>query len=170
MNPANGKVPMSVSLSVSAREASEAEILDAVRDVSHAIIVRLMPQVAAEGLAPPTFWHLHYLERSGVKHPGELARRLGITPATCTWSVDQLVTLGYVVRSPSSTDRRQVVLQVTPKGRRTLEAVWQRFDVSLQEVLATLSAKDVAVTARTLRAISTYLRKSPVDGALEARP
>ena len=159
-----------MSVSVAAREASEAEILDAVRDVSHAIILHLMPQVAAEGLAPPTFWHLHYLERSGVKHPGELARRLGTTPAMCTWSVDQLVTLGYVARSPSSTDRRQVVLEVTPKGRQTLEAVWRRFDVALEEVLATLSARDVAVTARTLRAISTYLRKSPIDGATEARP
>ena len=160
----------SMSVSVSAREASEAEILEAVRDVSHAIIARLMPQVAAEGLAPPTFWHLHYLERSGVKHPGELARRLGITPAMCTWSIDQLVALGYVARSPSSTDRRQVVLQVTPKGRRTLEAVWQRFDVSLEEVLATLSARDVAVTARTLRAIATCLQKGPVGDPAEARP
>ena len=159
-----------MSVSVSTREASEAAILEAVRDVSHAIIAHLMPQVAAEGLAPPTFWHLHYLERSGVKHPSELARRLGITPAMCTWSVDQLVALGYVARSPSSTDRRQVVLQVTPKGRRTLEAIWQRFDATLEEVLATLSAKDVAVTARTLRAISDFLTKAPGEGPTETRP
>ena len=62
------------------------------------------------------------------------------------------------------------MLGVTAKGRRTLEAVWRRFDVSLEEVLATLSAKDVAVTARTLRAIATHLQKNPGAGPTEARP
>ena len=161
---------VSVSASVSAREVSEAQILEAIRDVSHAIIARLKPQVSAEGLASPTFWHLHHLERSGVTHPSELARRLGITPAMCTWSIDQLVARGHVTRRPSSTDRRQVVLEVTPRGRRTLEAIWQRFNTSMADVLATLSAKDVAVTARTLRAIATHLQKNPGAGPTEARP
>lgn len=146
-----------MSTSLLAREATEAELLESIRDVSHAVLIGLKPQLAAAGLITPTFWHLHHLERSGVKHPGELARRLGITPATCTWSIDQLVEGGFVVRRPSETDRRQIVLAVTPKGRRTLEAIWRRFDESLQEALAATSPKDIAVTARTLRTVAEHL-------------
>jgi len=158
---------MSAALPI--RELTEADLLEAIRDVSQAVIARLMPQVVAEGLIAPTFWHLHYLERSGVKHPSELARRLGITPATCTWSVDQLVALGLVARRPSENDRRHIVLAVTPKGRRTLESVWRRFDASLDEALASLSPKDVTVTSRTLRVIAEHLRKEPTAIGREER-
>ncbi len=148
------------------RGVPEAELLEAIREVSHAVISRLMPQAISEGLAAPTFWHLHYLDHSGVRHPGELARRLGITPAACTWSVDQLVALGFVDRRPSETDRRQVVLAVTPKGHRTLASVWRRFDASLSGVLATLAPEDVAVTAETLRTLARHLAGSPgAEGA-----
>lgn len=156
-----------MSAALAAREVTEADLLEAIRDVSQAVIARLMPQVFAEGLNGPTFWHLHYLERSGAKHPGELARRLGITPATCTWSVDQLVEHGFVVRRPSENDRRQVVLVITPKGRRTLEAIWRRFDASLAGPLRSLSPRDVSVTARTLQVLTERLRKEPLSPVRE---
>ena len=146
---------------VASREGREADLLESIRDVNQAVIACLMPQAVAEGLIGPTFWHLHYLDRSGVRHPGELARQLGIHPAMCTWSIDRLVERGLVVRRPSERDRRQVVLEVTPKGRRSLEAVWRRFDASLDEAFRTMSPRDVAVTARTLRTVTTHLRRDP---------
>ncbi len=157
-----------MSVALPAREVIEADLLEAIRDVSQALITSMAPRFRAEGLIGPTFWHLHYLERGGAKHPSDLARRLGITPATCTWSVDQLVELGLVARRPSETDRRQVVLSVTPKGRRVLEAVWRRVDASLGEALAPLSHRDVAVTARTLRTVAEHLRKEPTSSVREA--
>ena len=152
------------------RSTSEAELLEAIRDVSHTVVARLMPQAVSEGLNAPTFWHLHHLEWSGVKHPRDLARRLGITAAACTWSVDQLVALGLVARHPSDLDRRQIVLTVTPKGKRTLAAVWRRFDSSLDSALATLPPEDVAVTARTLRTLATHLSHETTGAAPEGRP
>jgi len=144
--------------SASAREFSETDLLEPIRDVSHAVIQLLAPHVVASEMGPSTFWPLHHLDRGQLRHPGELARRLGVTPATCTSTVDQLVERGYVVRRPSERDRRQVVLAVTPKGHRTLETVWRRFDASLREVLVGISPADIEVTARTLRTIATKLR------------
>jgi DNA-binding MarR family transcriptional regulator len=141
------------------RDHSETDLLEPIRDISHALIQMLAPQVVAAGLLPSTFWPLHHLDRGKERHPGELARRLGVTPATCTASVDQLVERGYVVRRPSEGDRRQIVLVVTPKGHRALESVWRRFDASLREVLAGIPDEDIAVTAQTLRTISAQLRK-----------
>ncbi len=148
---------------------SESDLLEPIRDISRALLQRLTPRLAEAGLAPSTFWSLHHLDQGHGPHPGELARRLGVTPAACTASVDQLVASGYVVRRPSPGDRRQIVLAVTPKGRRALDAVWRGFDVSLRKILAGIPAEDVAITARTIRAIAARLAASDPLGS-EERP
>jgi DNA-binding MarR family transcriptional regulator len=141
------------------RDAPPTDLLEPIRDVAHAIVQLVAPEVAAAGLAPSTFWPLHHLDRGEERHPGELARRLGVSPATCTATVDQLVERGFVTRRPSERDRRQIVLVVTPKGHRTLESVWRKFDASLHEMLAPIPAEDIAVTARTLRALTAQVRR-----------
>ncbi len=143
-----------------APDAPENDLVMPIRDVSYEIIRLLVPHIVASGMAKPTFWALHYLDRSHEVHPGRLARRIGVTPAACTASVDQLVALGYVARRPSEEDRRQVLLEVTPKGHRALDGVWRRFDASLREVLAGVPADDLAVTSRTLAAVASLLRST----------
>jgi DNA-binding MarR family transcriptional regulator len=161
---------MSASAPAATKHAvSETDLLEPIRDVSHAVIQLLAPQVIAMDLAPSTFWPLHHIDRGRERHPGELARRLGVTPATCTASIDQLVERGYVVRRPSESDRRQIVLAVTPKGHRTLETVWRRFDASLREVLVGIPTEDIAVTARTLRSIADQIRAEPPGPSGEDR-
>lgn len=149
---------MPVARAPSSAETEQAELLDAVRDAQQAIVVRLIPEVVARGLGGHLFWPLYYLGRGTDHHPGELARRLGITGPACTAAIDQLAAAGYVVRLPSQDDRRQVVLEVTPQGRRALAAMWRSFDASLSSALASLPREDVRVTARTLRAIAQRLR------------
>lgn len=139
-------------------EATQAELLDAVRDAQQAIVLRLIPRVVAHGLGGHLFWPLYYLGRGTDHHPGELARHLGITGPACTAAVDQLADAGYVVRLPSEDDRRQVVLAITPKGRRALAAIWHSFDASLAVALASLPPAELRVTARTLRSIAARLR------------
>jgi DNA-binding MarR family transcriptional regulator len=74
-----------------------------------------------------------------------------------------------VVRRPSAEDRRQIVLVVTPKGHRALEAIWRHFDASLREVLAGIPPEEIAVTARTLRTIADHLRTESPSSAGEDR-
>ena len=148
---------------------SETDLLEPIRDVSHAVIHRLAPYVVEAGLAPSTFWPLHFLEIGESRHPGELARRLGVTAPASTSCVDQLVRLGYVQRRTSEEDRRQVVLDVTPKGRRALARIWERFDTSLGEALEGLPPSEIATTARTLRAIAARLREEGGTPALGRR-
>ena len=148
-----------------ATEAPETDLVTPIRDVSYEILRLLVPHILASRMAKPTFWALHYLDRSHEVHPGRLARRIGVTPAACTASVDQLVALGYVARRPSVEDRRQVLLEVTPKGRRVLDTVWRRFDASLRDVLSGVPAEDLDVTARTLASVAALLRTSGPEGA-----
>ena len=51
---------------------------------------------------------MEHLLRAGPLAPGELARRLGITSAAVTTSVDRLVSRGHVTREPDPADRRRI--------------------------------------------------------------
>jgi DNA-binding MarR family transcriptional regulator len=134
-----------------------AGLMDAVRDAQRALVVHMMPEVIARGLTAPQFWPLYYLARGSESHPAELARRLGVTKPACTASLDQLVESRLVVRRRSAGDRRQVVLVLTPKGRRVLTAIWRQVDDWIEEATANVSDEDVATAARVLRVVAEHL-------------
>lgn len=60
---------------------------------------------------------MQHLIASGPLGPSELARRLGITTAAMTTSVDRLVALGHVTREPHPTDRRGIRVVPTESSR-----------------------------------------------------
>ncbi|HRK23181.1 MAG TPA: MarR family winged helix-turn-helix transcriptional regulator, partial [Fimbriimonadaceae bacterium] len=51
-----------------------------------------------------------------------LARHMGVTAATMCIAVEKLVQGGYVRRERSESDRRQVLLRLTPAGKRICES------------------------------------------------
>jgi DNA-binding MarR family transcriptional regulator len=148
---------MAAAVPARLRPDGEAELMDAIREAERAFMLRLGPLLVAHGIAKHTFWPLWHLRRESEQYAGDLARLMGITAAGCTAIVDQLVDAGYVVRRPVASDRRHVLLAVTPKGRRTVDGLWRAFDADIAPALASLPTADVRVTARTLRAISDRL-------------
>jgi len=81
--------------------------------------------LAAHGLQYWEFKTLHMLRRSGAPYqatPGELATRLGLSPATMTNRLDALERRGYVDRGHDRDDRRKVVATLTPVGLK----IWQQ--------------------------------------------
>lgn len=138
--------------------AASSELLEAIHDAQQASVLHLVPEAIQHGLGAHQFWPLYYLARGTESHPGELARRLGVTAPACTAAIDQLVAAGFVARRGSETDRRQVVLAVTPKGRRTLEAIRRHFDHAVREAMTGLSLAEVEVSARVLATIAARLR------------
>jgi DNA-binding MarR family transcriptional regulator len=65
---------------------------------------------------------LGQLRDHGPMSPSELGEQLIVTRATVTGLVDSLERRGFVVRSPNPTDRRGLVIALTPAG---LDAVQQ---------------------------------------------
>jgi len=51
-----------------------------------------------------------------------LAAHMDVTPSTMSLTVDRLVQRGYIARERSETDRRQVLLRLTPSGARIKES------------------------------------------------
>ena len=99
-----------------------------------------------------TLPQMHTLEILG-QHPSlrmkELAAKMGLTTGTLTVTVDRLEKRGLVSRVPHETDRRSVLVALTPKGQAIFEAHHGMHLRLTQELCASLSEEQ----AQSLRAI-----------------
>ena len=142
--------------------ADRDELLNALQDAQLATAHRLVPEALHRGLTGHTFWPLYWLSRVATPRPTRLARTLGITASGCTAIIDQLVEHGFVRRRTSELDRRQVVLEVTPKGRRTLAAIRAQVDRDIRAAMRGLPAEELASAARVLRTVAHGLDRPEV--------
>lgn len=95
------------------------------------------------------------LDRHGDMTLGELAQRERVQPPSMTRTVNCLEEGGYALRRPSETDRRQVVVVLTERGRETLFADRDRRNEWLAQRLGELTETERA----TLRAVAPILER-----------
>ena len=88
---------------------------------------------------------LGILFREGECTIGALAAYERVQPPSMTRTVNCLVDDGYAVRRPSATDGRQVLVDLTDKGREVLLADRRRRDAWLAQQLRGLTAEERAV-------------------------
>ncbi len=60
----------------------------------------------------------------GPSSPGDLAQFLSITSASTTSLLDRLERAGHVARSPHPSDRRRIVVELTPPAAARLEVMF----------------------------------------------
>jgi len=90
--------------------------------------------------------------------PNELARRLGITPASATELVDRLETAGHVRRERSSNDRRRVELHADPDSVGMIIGELQPLFAALDAIAADLTTEQRETVTAYLRAVSRATR------------
>jgi DNA-binding MarR family transcriptional regulator len=94
------------------------------------------------------------LYANGAMHAGELAEAVEASAATVSGMLDGLSEAELVERTRSETDRRIVVVKLTRRGRRKVEArkaVWHR---RWQDALEGLDDEELRVAANVLERIS----------------
>ena len=74
------------------------------------------------------------------RRSGEIAQRCALTPASVSELVDSLERDGFVRRSEDRNDRRVVVVEITPRGRREIERVGELMTAPVAKILSNLSA------------------------------
>jgi len=97
------------------------------------------------GLTRATWRVLRAVERRGPLSQSWLALRCGCGPSNVTRVVDRLVQQGLVARTPSDTDRRQILAALTPAGTAALADA----DVALADLEADLAARVTSAQATT---------------------
>lgn len=95
------------------------------------------------------------LERHQAMTPGELAEYEKVQPPSMTRVIAVLEERSLVERSAHPTDRRQVILTVTPEGRALVNRVRRRKEAWLAQRMQELSPEEIA----TLRAAAPILEK-----------
>lgn len=87
---------------------------------------------------------LGLLSRSGPTRAGELAHVCGITPPAMTEMIESLVEDRHARRDPDPTDRRAVLIAVTPAGQVEVDRVQAAATAALLKSLERLSAEQRA--------------------------
>lgn len=78
-------------------------------------------RISVEGVSLPCMLILRMIERDGPCRLGDLAEKMDFTSGAVTGMCDRLEKQGYAHRIRSQTDRRTVLLTITPKGKKLTE-------------------------------------------------
>jgi len=107
-------------------------------------VERLAPELAEPALSDTQLAALATLERHGAMTPGELAEHEKVQPPSMTRVIAALADWELVTRSPDPTDRRQVILSVTSRGRELVQQARRRREAWLARRLAELTPQERA--------------------------
>jgi DNA-binding MarR family transcriptional regulator len=108
----------------------------------------------AHDIEPWEFDVLAALRRAGAPYelsPGRLLRETLVTSGTMTNRVDRLAARGLVERHPDPSDRRGVLVRLTPEGKEAVDGAFTALLDAERELLADLPAPDQKVLAGLLR-------------------
>jgi DNA-binding MarR family transcriptional regulator len=138
---------------------SDAGLASALRISVSRLARRLRAERLTKGLEPglsdTQLAALAALERHGEMTPGELAEHEKVQPPSMTRVITALEEGGLVLRGPHATDRRQVVLTATERGRSVVQQSRRLREAWLAQRLRELTPQERA----TLRAAAPILEK-----------
>ena len=114
---------------------------------------RLRSQRADTSLSLSQIAALGTLDRHGPLTPGELAAHERVQPPSMTRVVAALEVAGMVTRTDHPTDRRQVLVAVSPEGRALLRDDRRRRDAWLAQRMRDLEPADLEVLRQAARVL-----------------
>ncbi|MDJ0346153.1 MarR family transcriptional regulator [Streptomyces sp. H10-C2] len=101
--------------------------------------------------------------------PGDLAKRLGLTPAAMTHRIDRMVTEGLVTRDRDESNRVRVIVELTDEGRGKWLETMRMASAFETDLLQDLSADERAVLGEMLQRLLRRVEVTQPDagGRLE---
>jgi DNA-binding MarR family transcriptional regulator len=90
-------------------------------------------------------------EKKGGLTPTQLLESVMLSSGGMTARLDALADEGYISRKPSPDDRRMVVIELTSKGRRVIDAATKTRFKEAKESLPPLSAAEMTTLTGLLR-------------------
>ncbi|MCL4370907.1 MAG: MarR family transcriptional regulator [Chloroflexi bacterium] len=125
------------------------------------LVVATASENSPEGFLSMTQFHVLKRLARGPWLGSELAQELRITPPTVSAAIDSLVRRGLVSRGEIPEDRRAVPLQLTPEGRRCLEAVQERMVLALAGILEQIAPEERLALQTALKALARVTASHP---------
>lgn len=102
-------------------------------------------------LQPAAFHIALWLNAFGPAKPSAVAQAVGMDRSATSRLIRELVRLGLIATSTDPSDRRSIVLSLTPDGRRRLEGAMQTKGAVFEQRLASWSVDDIELCTALLR-------------------
>jgi DNA-binding MarR family transcriptional regulator len=144
------------------RSAELAAALEAFETFQHRLAAAHVADFTALELTMAQAKLLYVVTSAGPLTVSDIGARLGISVSTASGAVDHLVQLGLVSRADDPTNRRQVLVSMTPLGAQTLEQMRDLGSRHMAALLDGLSPKELATVDRAIR-ILTDAMPAPAD-------
>jgi MarR family 2-MHQ and catechol resistance regulon transcriptional repressor len=113
-----------------------------------AVSARIEPGLRADGFTPGQFGVLEALLHLGPTEPCNLGPKLLTSRPNLVLLVDQLEERKLVRRTPVPKDRRRVLIELTPEGKRAIEKAFARHLERLVDDFSLLSGAEQEELAR----------------------
>lgn len=147
-------------------DTSPIGVIGRISQLSREIERRLEPVYAAAGLEPGWYDVLATLRRAGPPfrlRPTDFVAALMLTSSGTTKRLDRLETAGHITREPDPSDRRGVLITLTPQGRRLIDHATAQHMANEHRILSGLTGPDQRQLADLLRKLRLTL-PPPQDG------
>lgn len=133
------------------------ELTDALLTASRLLVALSARSIAHvdETITIPQFRTLVILSTRGPSKVATLAGLLKVQPSTATRMVERLVIAGLIDRKQNPESRRELIIELTPRGREVVTAVTDRRRQEIAAVVERMPAADRSGMIRALTAFST---------------
>jgi DNA-binding MarR family transcriptional regulator len=123
-------------------ENVEAEIFSRLRRVINAVEIYSSKLKDKTGLNSSQLSCLLVLEKGGSMSPGQLSRKVFLSPSMITSIIDQLERKELVLRNRKSRDRRVILVQLTENGKGVAKTTPPSFQEQLINCLSHLKEEE----------------------------
>ena len=106
---------------------------------------------------------LDYIETHPRCTQAEAAESLGVSPPSITCSVRRMENAGLIVKAADEKDMRCTRLELTEKGRETIDGILEKLSVHEQAVTEDISREEIATFNRIYAQIVEKLQKRLAD-------
>jgi len=124
-----------------------------------ALLVRLLVKQVPTGDVSRTEVEVLAVLGEGPRRITELAELEGLAQPTMTVLVKRLEERGWVSRAGSPDDGRVVLVAITARGRKAVEAFRAEFLAALCSDLEGLSARELAALSRATQALGSFVEE-----------
>ncbi|QKV93511.1 MarR family transcriptional regulator [Streptomyces sp. NA02950] len=142
------------------------QVVSALSRLTRRMNVAYGRQSATLGITNAEWEVLKALVLSGAPYqlgPGDLAKRLGLTPAAMTHRIDRMVNEGLVTRERDESNRVRVIVELTADGREKWLEAMRRATVFEEDLLQDLSSEERGALGEMLTRVLRRVEEDQPD-------
>ena len=125
--------------------------------------------ISEAGLGLSDFAALEALLHKGPLTITEIQAKVLLASGSMTAAVDRLERKGLVIRKTTPSDRRAKVLELTPQGKRVVEAAFRRHAEELEEAMAILNGTEKRQLYALLKRLGLFAAEARAEAGKDSK-